>query len=300
MGDYQADRQLTADLDLRLSDFGSAVLIHPAQPPVDGVGLGTLPFSPPELVDPKRSFSFPVDVFALGATLYQCITGKEPYRGLRAVEMMMFVKKGTFWSYEERARIGRIGTQDLDAGLPYPSAWREPAPASVRRAGSLREPISKHDQPTTRPRLGRMASASSLKASADAVDGPNSAESPAGIKLWANWMRDSNPAADNAIAYLLADANERAVATDQLSPAAPDEGQGSPPPSAVPTAATQSQPRSPTHYPDGNPEMLFLDGASAVPDAYRSILKTMLDPDPAERPSAADVISALDALGMDA
>lgn len=290
--------QMTGDLDLRLSDFGSAVLIHPAQPPVDGVGLGTLPFSPPELVDPKRSFSYPADVFALGATLYQCITGREPYRGLRAVEMMMFVKKGAFWSYEERTRIGRIGAQDSDSGVPYPSAWREPAPASVRRAGSLHEPISKHRQSTARPRLGRMGSASSLKASEDAVDGPNSAESPAGIKLWAHWMRDPNPAVDSPIADLLAETDGPALGHNPPSPAASTQEQQ--PAATTPQADfTRLVPPLATHYPNGDPEMLFLGGASLVPDAYRSILRSMLDPDPDARPSAADVLSGFYSLGVD-
>ncbi|WVR05759.1 hypothetical protein IAU60_002784 [Kwoniella sp. DSM 27419] len=230
---------LTTDLHIRLSDFGSSLLIHPAHPPTDGLGLGTLPFSPPELVDPNQSFSFPVDVFALGATLYQCLTGREPFRGVRTVEMMHHVRKGALWTYEERERLHRVGNDDgvSTAGSPYPSAWRGSPSATtgagypsghahsnslgggVRRAGSLRVPPS-HSRDhlaavVEKPRLKRMTSAESLRASDDA----GSSESPAGVKLWANWVKAAAPASASgstpvsgpgvdAIGRLLADGEE--------------------------------------------------------------------------------------------
>ncbi|KAI9634253.1 kinase-like domain-containing protein, partial [Dioszegia hungarica] len=128
-----ANLLLTATFDLRLSDFGSSLLIHSSHLPTDGVGLGTLPFSAPELVDPTQTFSFPVDIFALGATLYQCITGKEPYRGLRAMEMMHHVRRGGLWEYEDGQRYNfEVDSRES----PYPSAWRDDP--GVKRGGSLR------------------------------------------------------------------------------------------------------------------------------------------------------------------
>ncbi|WVF70782.1 hypothetical protein IAT40_005576 [Kwoniella sp. CBS 6097] len=201
---------LTTDLHLRLSDFGSSLLIHPSHPPTDGLGLGTLPFSPPELVDPTQTFSFPVDIFALGATLYQCITGREPFRGSRTIEMMHHVRKGGLWAYEERERLHRVGNDDgmSTSGSPYPSAWRGyPSATSgagypsgvvpgsttiggiVRRGGSLRIPPSHSREHLSavveKPRLKRMTSAESIRASDEA----GSSESPAGVKLWANWVK---------------------------------------------------------------------------------------------------------------
>ncbi|WWC58409.1 uncharacterized protein I303_100949 [Kwoniella dejecticola CBS 10117] len=211
---------LTADLHIRLSDFGSSLLIHPDHPPTDGLGLGTLPFSPPELVDPNQTFSFPVDIFALGATLYQCLTGREPFRGIRTVEMMHHVRKGGLWAYEERERFQRVGNEDglsTAAGSPYPSAWRGYSSTSisgagypsgsiptggVRRTGSLRVPpsysrehlaaaVDLHGVPSyshghgVKPKLKRMTSAESLRASDEA----GSSESPSGVKLYANWVK---------------------------------------------------------------------------------------------------------------
>lgn len=189
--------------------------MHPAHPPTDGVGLGTLPFSPPELVDPTKPFSFPVDVFSLGATLYQCITGREPYRGSRPVEMILHVRNGGLWAWEENERLGRIGTADNTPATsalasPYPSAWHDDAvnqlvpsvypDQSLRRAGSLRVPMrpsrgggsNMHGPLSTsfeRPRLNRVGSAESIKASDDVVAGDNSSESPSAIKLWHNWVK---------------------------------------------------------------------------------------------------------------
>lgn len=142
---------MTATFDLRLSDFGSSLLIHSSHLPTDGVGLGTLPFSAPELVDPTQTFSFPVDIFALGATLYQCITGKEPYRGLRAMEMMHHVRRGGLWEYEDGQRYNfEVDSRES----PYPSAWRDDP--GVKRGGSLRLAPSK-------PKLARNGSAELVK-----------------------------------------------------------------------------------------------------------------------------------------
>ncbi|WOO84585.1 Serine/threonine-protein kinase stk11 [Vanrija pseudolonga] len=212
---------LTDDLHLRLSDFGSSLLIHPAHPPTDGVGLGTLPFSPPELVDPAAPFSFPIDVFALGATLYQCITGREPYRGCRGVEMIHHVRNGGLWDWEERERLSRVGEEVVPgtaAGSPYPSAWRDdnapiamPDATLVRRGGSLRVPgpgarparsaavaldppfhvSPPNDDRPERPGIHRVGSAESIKASDDLAVS-DAGDSPAGAKLWAAWRRSGH------------------------------------------------------------------------------------------------------------
>jgi serine/threonine protein kinase len=232
------DTQLTSDLHLRLSDFGSSLLIHPEHPPTDGVGLGTLPFSPPELVDPAAPFSFPVDIFALGATLYQCLTGREPYRGARPVEMMHYVRNGGLWQWLERDRLARVGTEGFfssAAASPYPSAWRaDPLPgAEVRRGGSLRVPHGHGhtaslsvDIPSTP--LRRVGSAESIVASTDA--GRSAEDSPAGVRLWAAWHHGRH----NAVDRLLSD-----------SPA-------SPPRSPVSRASSLRSPLRHVHGPDTN------------------------------------------------
>ena len=284
--------QLTKDLHIRLSDFGSSLLIHPSQPPTDGLGLGTLPFSPPELIDPNQCFSFPVDIFALGATLLQCLTGREPFRGLRTVEMMYHVRKGGLWDWEERERLIRIGASTDDAsvaGSPYPSAWRAQQSDGVRRAGSLRVQMG-----DSRPRLARMSSAESLLALDDVVDGPHSAQSPSGIRLWAKWAkRQQTSSGHDAMLLLLnegGDATSTNLPPDSKRWSAPTSRQSSlPSPLSPGRDADTIRVVSGAPYRDGSPGMSFLDGKSRVTEDIREVLKAMLDPVPGERPTAKEV-----------
>jgi serine/threonine protein kinase len=229
-------------------------------------------------VDPNQTFSFPVDIFAFGATLYQCITGREPFRGTRTVEMVHHVRKGALWSCEERDRLGRIGLMSESvAGSPYPSAWRQAAEGGLRRAGSLRVPASK-------PRLPRMPSAESLRASDDLVDGPNSNESPAGVKLWANWVKGSSQGRD-PLSLLLAEGDGPVLLP---RPTAPPSRQSSA--SISPTSQYGQEEERPRvtleQYGDGSPAMVFLDGRERVPEEVRAVIKAMVDPLPGRRPTA--------------
>lgn len=274
-------RQLTRELDLRLSDFGSSLLVHPSHPPTDGVGLGTLPFSPPELVNPAMSFSFPIDVFALGATLYQCITGREPYRGCRPIELVHHVRMGDLWAWEERQRLNRVGAETTVGGSPYPSAWREQVNDGVRRGGSLRISSS-----NARPGLVRMLSAESLRASQDIADADDA--NPAGVRLWAKWVKRSS--LHGPISALLDDESMPNTA-EALS-----ERQDEPLSSEV--SAPIHPPDETPAYADGSPTMIFLDGQDIVPDNIRDVLRMMVDADPAERPDAEEIKGRWASIGI--
>ncbi|WVO17802.1 hypothetical protein L204_105500 [Cryptococcus depauperatus] len=202
---------LTRDMHIRLSDFGSSLLIHSAHTPTDGLGLGTLPFAAPELVDNNQTFSFPIDIFALGATLYQCITGREPFRGLRSYEMIHYVRKGGLWAYEEQERLARIG-EPLEAvlsGTPYPSAWRDPyqhatTSGGIRRTGSLRVPSAQSPhQPLhaseVHPKLNRVQSREFIQAEEDASKGG----SPGGVKSYMNWAKGLGSGGGEVVEALL-------------------------------------------------------------------------------------------------
>lgn len=315
---------MTAGLDVRLSDFGSSLLIHPSHPPTDGVGLGTLPFSPPELVDPDRSFSFPVDIFSLGATLYQCLTGREPFRGCRTIEMMHHVRKGGLWAWEERERLLRIGQEHEEsvAPSPYPSAWRAGDYAQggagalgVRRGGSLRLPptstaatvgIASPVISVDRPTLGRMSSTESLRASEDT----SHIDSPPGVKLWGKWIsRTPTAGKTDPISLLLAESDEHTapsgssrttttlrVDTSAISRSTSTSTRPSPSDSTMPSSPISPErpdrtaPTKPKQtgvaYEDGSPAMLFLDGRSEVPDGVRQVLRAMLQSREEARPTA--------------
>lgn len=94
-------------LDIKMSDFGTAMFVNATSVLEDGLGKGTLPYSPPELLaTPPHPYSLPVDIFSLGVTLYVIgITGEEPFHMIRSpVELLVWVRKGRFWEWEERLR----------------------------------------------------------------------------------------------------------------------------------------------------------------------------------------------------
>jgi hypothetical protein len=292
---------------VRLSDFGSSLLIHPSHPPTDGVGLGTLPFSPPELVDPESTFSFPVDIFSLGATLYQCITGREPYRGCRTIEMMHHVRKGGLWNYEERERFSRIGQEREESIVPvpspYPSAWRHDNPgAGVRRAGSLRVPNQKVFE---RPKLGRMGSTESLRASEDVGHG----DSPAAVRLWGKWISNPHTGLD-PISLLLADdvssptsPTQPSTSRSNLKVDISNHSHSPTQPSPTPAPDEEYEPgmnREPTGpaYSDGSPAMFFLDGQERVDESIWKKLRAMTLPRKESRPTAEDVRKTWRDLGL--
>ena len=307
------------------------------------MGLGTLPFSPPELVDPNRTFSFPVDIFALGATLYQCITGREPYRGTRTIEMMHHVRRGGLWAWEERARILRIGEEETSVSpSPYPSAWRAAPNEPVKRGGSLRIPRDTSPsalvRPSSRarPRLPRMSSAESLRASEEVLEGSQGSESPAGIRLWAQWMNRPIPPTPtmDAISALLNETMLEGSSPDPIphrqgpyrpstintshvthSPSSPLDGgfsqlgahSNSTPTSYQPPTTESIDGSTPTRplfspginaYSDGTPMMFFLNDMDHVSEDVRAILCAMVDPLPEHRPTAESLVASWRSLGV--
>lgn len=288
------------------------------------MGLGTLPFSAPELVDPAASFGFAVDIFALGATLYQCLTGREPYRGSRPVEMMHLVRRGGLWTWLERERLARIDTEESAPASPYPSAWRtDPMPcdtgAGVRRTGSLRVPLRhssvkrsplRKDSAEEERKLSRVGSAESLQASADAQveDGA----SPAGVRLWAAWQRGGGNDIDRLLSPTRPPTGDRHSRCGSDSWRDKEVLSGSPLPRSPTSPQTSSSlyargqrsqldsPPSlepPAAYSDGAPALMYLGGGRVAEDV-REVLRTMLDADEDGRPTADELVAEWGRLGV--
>lgn len=123
---------LTDSLHIKLCDFNSAVFPNPSDPPRDGLGLGTPAYCAPELNRATggpgaTSFSYPIDVFSLGAVLYSLATGYEPFSKARSVVEMLHRKK-LFFESEENDRASRLA---VEAGSNAGSA-------NASRSGSLR------------------------------------------------------------------------------------------------------------------------------------------------------------------
>jgi serine/threonine-protein kinase len=85
---------LTADGTPKVSDFGVARRAGDAGLTQTGVAIGTPAYMAPEQARGQANALGPaVDVYALGAILYECLTGRPPFRGETAAEtvhMVMF------------------------------------------------------------------------------------------------------------------------------------------------------------------------------------------------------------------
>lgn len=79
------------DLELKFADFGLAKLFrdHPAGHTQTGALLGTPSYMAPEQAYGRTSVLGPAaDVYALGAILYELLSGRPPYRGETAIETL--------------------------------------------------------------------------------------------------------------------------------------------------------------------------------------------------------------------
>ncbi|TKY86573.1 hypothetical protein EX895_004722 [Sporisorium graminicola] len=134
---------LTEDLNVKLCDFNSAVFPNPSDPPRDGLGLGTPAYCAPELSratggPSATSFSYPIDIFSLGAVLYSLATGYEPFSKARSVVEMLH-RKRLFFESEENDRASRLAVE----------AGSNPNSQPASRSGSLRGRPSKASSTST-------------------------------------------------------------------------------------------------------------------------------------------------------
>ncbi len=72
----------------RITDFGLAKELSPGQElTISGIAMGTPPYAAPELVSGRLDeVDRRTDVYALGAILYECLTGRTPFNGATAAE----------------------------------------------------------------------------------------------------------------------------------------------------------------------------------------------------------------------
>ncbi|MEZ6187777.1 MAG: protein kinase [Planctomycetota bacterium] len=105
---------LDADGRVRLSDFGLAkdVTGEAASVTHSGQALGTPHYMPPEQIrGEKDRVDRRVDVYGLGATLYECLTGRPPFVGQSVGSVLQQVLK------DEPAPPGRLREDGLDRDL---------------------------------------------------------------------------------------------------------------------------------------------------------------------------------------
>lgn len=213
---------------------------------------------------------------------------------------MHHVRKGDLWQYEERERLGRIGQErEVDiAPSPYPSAWRTDYGGGVRRAGSLRVPKGNQRGVVERPKLGRMGSTESLRASEDV----GHEESPAAVRLWGKWISNPRSGSTDPISILLADdppvtspisptyASSRSTLKVDISTPSPIE--------ANPEEVYDTREPTGPPYSDRSPAMFFLDGGDRVDEAIWTTLRDMVMPNKDSRPTAENLRTKWRDLGL--
>lgn len=82
------DQPLITDLGLAKSTAGGSNLTN------TGAVLGTPSYMPPEQAAGNAVITTAVDVYSLGAIMYELLTGEPPYRGETAVETVLQVREG--------------------------------------------------------------------------------------------------------------------------------------------------------------------------------------------------------------
>lgn len=91
-----------------LTDFGIAHIATETQQQTGEALLGTLSYIAPEMITPDNDITPAVDIYSLGVTLYQVLTGELPFRAKTAPELM--------WSHlNETIPLATLVQPDLPA-----------------------------------------------------------------------------------------------------------------------------------------------------------------------------------------
>jgi serine/threonine protein kinase len=101
---------------VRICDFGNAMfvpesdMLSPGQTVIpgaelsagsqtltNGAGLGTLAYTAPEMFDSSESYTFAIDIYALGVLLFTIISGNQPFKRFTSnVQIILAIKRGFF------------------------------------------------------------------------------------------------------------------------------------------------------------------------------------------------------------
>ena len=111
---------------VKLSDFGIATSTEGEEETLtrEGMTLGTLPYMAPEQIRNSRNVDRRADIYAMGAMLYEMVTGKSPFPRSFTPETVHLIQKGKYLPPGQAQPAGDApGAADHpagDAGQPPP------------------------------------------------------------------------------------------------------------------------------------------------------------------------------------
>ena len=148
------------DASVVILDFGLANLLDQARITRTGALLGSPAFMAPELMEGRRA-DIASDLFAIGATFYRLITGKDAFEGDHPAQILRAIERGDHTPAHRRdARVGRRLSQLISRWI---SVAPEKRPSNVTEAQKeLRNLV---DVPAWRPDLKRYISKTSYNTS---------------------------------------------------------------------------------------------------------------------------------------
>ena len=82
---------LTADGTPKITDFGLAKKLDQAGVTATGAMMGTPSYMAPEQADGKKEIGPAADIYALGAILYECLTGRPPFKAATPLDTILQV-----------------------------------------------------------------------------------------------------------------------------------------------------------------------------------------------------------------
>src|SRR5204863_3371529 len=82
---------LTADGKPKVTDFGLAKKLDEGSRTQTGSVMGTPSYMAPEQAEGRKDIGPAADIYALGAVLYELLTGRPPFRGATAMDTVVQV-----------------------------------------------------------------------------------------------------------------------------------------------------------------------------------------------------------------
>jgi hypothetical protein len=120
------------EIDVRVMDFGVAHLEDLTSITMDGDLVGTLAYMAPEQLE-GGTVGRKADVYALSLTLYEGLTGSNPFRGMKPAEILKGSSRASIEPLRRRRPDLPVALEDaLGRGLQQDPELR-PSPAELRR-----------------------------------------------------------------------------------------------------------------------------------------------------------------------